>query len=1280
MDNMLSHNVKYLHISASSRKMYSISPDFFSVNGNIVIAGFAQARILSELINNKRRTDGRTDFTTPGIINAAALLHELFHFLIEKYEATENPGVLERAYKLIQSTQNVNPERLLLNYIEQFPPKQVLLGQLTPTEYLKSQTGLKQNSEIILEEMLLLYFENINPALTGIKELFDDSNLRQNEDYLTAIETSKKFLKDEKPFGAKGLSLFEFLQMPLIAHPDSIDMQLKYILDVWGIELLDILKGRILSSTDLIYEDAKLFIQHGGKGGSLPAPEYKTLSLKEINFLKEQIAKGIQPVGLDEMTYSYYFEPEQFTEDLDWMPKVVMIAKNIFVWLDQLSKKYNRPITMLHEIPDIELDVLSQYNFNALWLIGVWERSSASKKIKQFCGNHDAVASAYSLYDYEIAAALGGQSSFENLKYRCQARGIRMASDMVPNHTGIYSRCLMENPDYFIQTPVPPYPGYSFSGPDLSENPAFQIRIEDKYYTKNDAAVVFELKENNTGRVRYIYHGNDGTNMPWNDTAQFNLLNPNVRDYLAHQIKKVAAMFPIIRFDAAMTLTNKHYQRLWFPQPGLGGAIPSRAEYSLTRDTYNTMMPTEFWRDVVDNMTIEMPNTLLLAEAFWLMEGYFVRSLGMHRVYNSAFMHMFMKEENGAFKKLIKNTLEYNPEILKRYVNFMSNPDEETAVNQFGKGDKYFGVCAMLVTLPGLPMFAHGQVEGFTEKYGMEYQRAYYNETPDEYLIDRHKKEIFPLMVKRYLFSEVKNFWFYDFIKEDGSVDDNVIAYSNSNGAERTLVIFNNSYAQSFGSIKDTTARIKGDAQSTEESEFEFNSIGKALGAEAKDNLFYICYESSKHLEHLFSAASLLNDGFSCKLNGYAYKVFHSFKERYDVDGSLKNLFDELQGEGIWSVEEALWERKARGLHNRLLLMLSTNELARLREFSFSPAEKTDAQLESELDILVHEFSNSYDELKILHENLLPKQTVLNDLKLDLLSFRTMNTIVARDTEKKKSGFIADLFLLKGLIYETDNFVYKDLSLVFLMFNRMLTSIIPAEGESIVTIYKRLHLSKQIWQNLIRLNSNYQIVKTEFELLLTLIAESSVKSKIYHMPDLGKQEVSPRGRQTLSVNYLTNILDISEIQLFLGYNLYNGIEYFSKERFEQLMKWNLLLSVYDNCKDEIAKRKITGAPSSDIERAVKSRVLKTEINNLLEWANELLSLSQKSGFQFKTLKESIALVKTNEAKISGSRTDKSDTKAKAVTVKQLKKAKAVKPKSVSVKTANAKKSVKKKDK
>ena len=144
----------------------------------------------------------------------------------------------------------------------------------------------------------------------------------------------------------------------------------------------------------------------------------------------------------------------------------------------------------------------------------------------------------------------------------------------------------------------------------------------------------------------------------------------------------------------------------------------------MTKAEFERRMPDEFWREVVDRVAAEAPDTLLLAEAFWLMEGYFVRTLGMHRVYNSAFMNMMRDEQNANYRLVIKNTLEFDPEILKRYVNFMNNPDERTAVEQFGKGDKYFGVATVMATMPGLPMFGHGQVEGYTEKYGMEYRRA----------------------------------------------------------------------------------------------------------------------------------------------------------------------------------------------------------------------------------------------------------------------------------------------------------------------------------------------------------------------------------------------------------------------------------------------------------------------------------------------------------------------------------------------------------------------------
>ena len=221
---------------------------------------------------------------------------------------------------------------------------------------------------------------------------------------------------------------------------------------------------------------------------------------------------------------------------------------------------------------------------------------------------------------------------------------------------------------------------------------------------------------------------------------------------------------------------------------------------------FDRHMPHEFWREVVDRVAAEVPGTLLLAEAFWLMEGYFVRTLGMHRVYNSAFMNMMRDEENAKYRSVIKNTLEFDPDIMKRYVNFMSNPDERTAIDQFGKGDKCFGVAVMMSTLPGLPMFGHGQIEGFTEKYGMEYRWPRYDETPDHWLVERHEREIAPLLKRRWLFAESSNFLLYDFFQASGSVDENVFAYSNRNGGERALVVYNNRYGTAHGTIDFSAA------------------------------------------------------------------------------------------------------------------------------------------------------------------------------------------------------------------------------------------------------------------------------------------------------------------------------------------------------------------------------------------------------------------------------------------------------------------------------------------
>jgi 4-alpha-glucanotransferase len=663
---------------------------------------------------------------------------------------------------------------------------------------------------------------------------------------------------------------------------------LQYIREKWA-PLLEGYLDRMLGSLDLLKEEEK------------------------ISFAGPGLAQVLEFAGM-----GLEAEPERYSADQDWMPRLVMLAKCTYVWLDQLSKKYQRPITHLDDIPDEELDTLRRWGFSGLWLIGLWERSPASQRIKQLTGNPEAVASAYSLLDYQIAADLGGDEAYRNLAGRAWQRGIRLASDMVPNHMGIDSKWVVEHPDWFIGLPYSPFPSYSFNGPDLSTDGRVGIFLEDHYYNRTDAAVVFKRADRATGDQRYIYHGNDGTSMPWNDTAQLDYLSPEVREAVIQTILHVARKFPIIRFDAAMTLAKRHIQRLWFPEPGTGGAIASRAEHAMAKAQFDARVPEEFWREVVERVAVEVPDTLLLAEAFWMMEGYFVRTLGMHRVYNSAFMNMLKNEDNARYRASIKNTLEFDPEILKRFVNFMNNPDEETAVAQFGKDDKYFGVCTMMVTLPGLPMIGHGQVEGYAEKYGMEYRRAYKNEQPDNNLIQRHEREIFPLMKRRHIFAGVHNFLLYDFYTPEGTVNENVFAYTNGAGdslagtGERGLVIYNNKFADAHGWIRTSTAYLaKKDLsdplRETGERRLIQKTLGEGVGLHSDPDHFCIFRDHLSGLEHIYSSQELCDKGLYVELGAFKYLVYLDFREvEDDQEHQYSRLAARLAGRGAPSIDEAL--------------------------------------------------------------------------------------------------------------------------------------------------------------------------------------------------------------------------------------------------------------------------------------------------------------------------------------------------------------------------------------
>lgn len=1102
------------HISRRARDYYDFDSSLFSLSGNVVFADFYAARLFTQKINQKRDLLRYPETAVRAAqINAMGLIDEIMHFMVGIYRQQINPKMMAEALNVLNT--QLGAEKVtacLMQFNDQFPPLDVYRGKIETQAYLKDSTGGIPNKQIVLEELLMLWLANMNPAFSPYLELFDDSDLEKNTAYPEIILMLKDYFETQTKFGPDHQNLIDLLRSPAIAVPHSLQGQLDYIRMKWGYLLGDYI-FRLLSSLDFIAEEEKPIF-----GGVGPSRVYDY-------------------AGLD-------IEFERFSPDSDWMPSVVLIAKNIFVWLDQLSKEYQRPIYKLDHIPDEELDRLADWGFSGLWLIGLWERSSASQRIKQLRGNPEAVASAYSLFDYQIAAELGGEQAYHNLFSRAWARGIRLASDMVPNHMGIDSNWVIQHPDWFISLDHSPFPAYTFNGVNLSWDDQVGIYIEDHYYDNTDAAVVFKRVDNWTGNAKYIYHGNDGTSMPWNDTAQLNFLSAEVREAVIQTILGVARKFPIIRFDAAMTLAKKHYQRLWYPEPGTGGAIPSRAEHGLTKEQFDSAFPVEFWREVVDRVAAEVPDTLLLAEAFWLMEGYFVRTLGMHRVYNSAFMNMLRDEKNQEYRLVIKNTLEFDPEILKRYVNFMNNPDERTAVDQFGKNDKYFGVCIMMVTMPGLPMFGHGQIEGFAEKYGMEYRRAYWEERSDPYLVERHAREIFPLLRKRYLFAEVGEFYLYDFYTPEGFVNEDVFAYSNMKGTERALVVYHNRYAEARGWIKNSAAvSIRG--KEGEQRQLISGTLHEGLAINPGENFYTIFRDQVTGLEYIRNNRELAEQGLYMELGAYKYHVFLDFREVQDSDWrQYRQLAAYLNGRGVPSIETTLKEIVLQPIHFPFRELTSTQMLSRLLESRVTSGKQVDRELLGEVE---QKANHLLDEINTL-TNSGRGSSEVNQLAVQvrnktgvILKLPGLSKDAAADSSRNYKS--AWKLVMQGLSLREQDFPAWSVLLGWAITSNL--GCLLGDEQSAVrsqTWVDEWFLGRILANSMVDLGINPDTAWRAVNLVKLLIRHQD-----------WMQTRTPRSKTVRLV--LEELLEDEAVRDYLQINRYQGILWFNKESFDDLFGW-----------------------------------------------------------------------------------------------------------------------------
>jgi hypothetical protein len=186
-----------------------------------------------------------------------------------------------------------------------------------------------------LREAALTRVANENPAL-GRPRAGRRSALATGTRYREAIAGLEQTFTDGPPMGPDGSSLIELMRTPARQAPTSLAGQLRYIRSAWasilGSFLDEILRRLDLAIGVLAEDERALHLRFGGgtggPGGDVERPSFATAA----------------------------DEPEAFSTDSAWMPRVVLIAKSTYVWLDQLSRTHGRDIRTLDAIPDEELD------------------------------------------------------------------------------------------------------------------------------------------------------------------------------------------------------------------------------------------------------------------------------------------------------------------------------------------------------------------------------------------------------------------------------------------------------------------------------------------------------------------------------------------------------------------------------------------------------------------------------------------------------------------------------------------------------------------------------------------------------------------------------------------------------------------------------------------------------------------------------------------------------------------------------------------------------------
>src|SRR5512145_753945 len=213
-----------------------------------------------------------------------------------------------------------------------------------------------------------------------------------------------------------------------------------------------------------------------------------------------------------------------------WPKRPLIFEINTWVWLQELSQAQGRPVT-LADVPAEQWDALAALCPDAVWFMGVWERSPAGIRVaNQNAGlladfqralpdftAADNVGSPYCVRRYGVDERLGGRAGLAAARQQLAERGMRLILDYVPNHVAPDHRWAVEHPEYFIQG----------SADDLAREPAAFLKIKD----------------------HIIACGKDPYFPAWPDVLQLNAFQPGLRQAAIETVADIASQCDGMRCD-----------------------------------------------------------------------------------------------------------------------------------------------------------------------------------------------------------------------------------------------------------------------------------------------------------------------------------------------------------------------------------------------------------------------------------------------------------------------------------------------------------------------------------------------------------------------------------------------------------------------------------------------------------------------------------------------------------------------------------------------------------